>query len=137
MNSVVHFEVAAGDTERARKFYGDVFDWKFVEMSGEYGNYIMVHTAPTGKDGMVKRPGAINGGMMKKDPTAKYTIITVAVDNLDETLEKVKKSGGKVISEKMDIPKVGFYARIEDTEGNVVSLLEPTREYKDLARKHK
>ena len=137
MNSVVHFEVAADDPQRAKKFYGSVFDWNFAEMSGEYGNYIMAHTTETDKEGMPQRKGAINSGIMKKDKTAKNTILTVGVDNLDETLEKVKQSGGKVISEKIEVPNVGMYARIEDTEGNTVSLMQPTQEYKEKAEKLK
>ena len=133
MNSVVHFEVTADDPQRAKKFYGDVFDWTFNQMGGEYGNYIMAMTTDSDENGPKKR-GAINGGIMKKDPTAKQTIITVAVTNLDETLEKVKRSGGKVISEKIEVPNVGMYARIEDTEGNVVSLMEPTKEWQEKAK---
>jgi|SRR5581483_4295580 len=134
MNSVVHFEVTAKDTDRAKKFYGGVFDWKFQEMGGEYGNYIVCQTTETDEQRMPKRKGAINGGMMKVDPTAKHTILTIAVDNMEESLEKVKANGGKVISEIMDIPNVGRYARIEDSEGNVVSLMEPTAEYKEKAK---
>lgn len=135
MNSVVHFEIAADDPQRAKKFYGDVFDWNFVQMGNDMGNYILAHTAKTDKDGMIQRKGAINGGIMKKDESAKQTIITVAVTNLDESLKKVKKSGGKVISETVEIPGIGHYSRIKDTEGNVVSLMEPTLEWQEKAAK--
>lgn len=135
MNSVVHFEVTADDPQRAKKFYGDVFDWKFVDSGSEYGGYIICHTAPTDKDGMIDRKGAINGGIMKKDPTAKQTILTIAVDNIKESLDKVKENGGKIVSEAVDIPGIGKYARVEDTEGNTVSLMEPTKEWQDKARK--
>ncbi len=135
MNSVVHFEITADEPQRAKKFYGDVFDWKFQETGKEFGNYIMAMTAPTDENGMNKTPATINGGIMKKDATAKQTIITVAVTNLDETLAKVKNNGGKVISEKVEIPGVGHYCRIEDTEGNVVSLMQPTQEWKEKAKK--
>ena len=134
MNSVVHFEVAADDPQRAKKFYGNVFDWTFSQMGEEYGNYIMAMTTDSDENGPKKR-GAINGGIMPKDQTAKQTILTVGVTNLDNTLEKVKKSGGKVISEKIEVPNVGMYARIEDTEGNVVSLMEPTKEWQEKAAK--
>ena len=133
MNSVVHFEVAADNPQRAKKFYGDVFEWTFNQMGDEYGKYIMAMTTDSDENGPKKR-GAINGGIMPKDATAKQTIITVAVTNLDETLEKVKRSGGKVISEKIEVPNVGMYARIEDTEGNVVSLMEPTKEWQEKAK---
>lgn len=135
MDSVVHFEIAADQPQRAKKFYGDVFAWNFVETSPEMGNYILVHTTETDKEGMPERKGAINGGIMKKDPTAKQTILTVAVTNLKETLEKVKAAGGKVISEQVEVSGIGQYIRIEDTEGNVVSLMEPTVEWKEKAEK--
>ena len=137
MNSVVHFEVTADDTKRAKKFYGTVFDWKFNEMGGEYGNYIMAYTAKTDKEGMIQRKGAINGGIMPKDKTAKQTMLTVAITNLKKTLKKVKSNGGKVISETVEIPNVGLYSRIQDTEGNVVSLMEPTKEWQEKAEKLK
>lgn len=136
MNSVVHFEIAADDPKRAKKFYS-LFGWNFVETSPEMGNYIMVHTTETDKEGMPQRKGAINGGIMKKDKTAKQTILTIAVTDLKGTLKKVKASGGKVISEQVEVPGVGMYARIKDTEGNVVSLMEPTNEWQEKAKKLK
>lgn len=135
MNSVVHFEIAADNPNRAKKFYGDVFDWEFAQMDDKYGNYIMAHTAPTDKEGMIQKMGAINGGIMKKDKTAKQTILTLGVDDLKETLKKVEGNGGKVLSEAMEIPNVGLYARVQDTEGNVVSLMQPTKEWQEKAEK--
>ena len=137
MNSVVHFEVTADDPQRAKKFYGSVFDWSFVESGAEFGNYIICHTTETDKEGMPQRKGAINGGIMKKDKTAKNTILTVGVESLKDTLDKVNSNGGKVISETVEVPGVGLYARVEDTEGNVVSLMQPNQEYKEKAEKLK
>jgi predicted enzyme related to lactoylglutathione lyase len=37
----------------------------------------------------------------------------------------VKKSGGKLVGEILDIPGVGRYARVQDTEGNVVAVIKP------------
>lgn len=34
-------------------------------------------------------------------------------------MEDVKKAGGEVIGDKMDIPMVGIYAKCKDTEGNI------------------
>jgi predicted enzyme related to lactoylglutathione lyase len=38
----------------------------------------------------------------------------------------VKEAGGKVLGEPMDIPGVGLYAGFLDTEGNRVSVLQPS-----------
>ena len=53
--------------------------------------------------------------------------MTTQVEDLNEAMEMVKKSGGKVLGEPVEIPMVGRYVAIHDSEGNRVSLLQPTR----------
>src|SRR6266702_1608488 len=60
-NRVVHFEIEAKDTDRAKKFYTDAFGWKMEQMNEDFGNYIVVTT------GDPKEPGGINGGIFKGD----------------------------------------------------------------------
>jgi predicted enzyme related to lactoylglutathione lyase len=51
--------------------------------------------------------------------------VVIAVDDIKETIKKVTNFGGHVLSEPMEIPGVGQYVSIIDTEGNRVSLLRP------------
>ena len=51
-------------------------------------------------------------------------VLYVGVSSVDETLKKVKAAGGKVVTPKTPIPGMGAYARVADTEGNVVGLFE-------------
>ena len=125
MNRVVHFEIPADDVERAKKFYGENFGWKLIQMGPEVGNYILVQTGPTDEKGMPQDKSFINGGLMKRDPSARSPVIVLAVDDADATVERVKKSGGKLVGEILDIPNVGRYARVEDTEGNVIGVIKP------------
>ena len=124
MDPVVHFEIPAEDVERAKKFYVDNFGWKMNVMSGEYGNYVILQTGPTDEKGMPERPAFINGGMMKRG-TIKSPVLVIAVDDCDAAVEKVKKSGGKLVGEILDIPMVGRYAYVEDCEGNVIGVIKP------------
>jgi predicted enzyme related to lactoylglutathione lyase len=39
----------------------------------------------------------------------------------------VEKAGGQVLGEPSDIPGVGSYVAFLDTEGNRVSMLQPSR----------
>ena len=126
MNRVVHFEIPADDVERAKKFYSENFGWKLNQLGPEMGNYVLVHTGPTDEKGMPQDKAFINSGLMKRDPSASSPVLVVAVDGADATVEKVKKSGGKLVGEILNIPNVGRYARVQDTEGNVIGLLEPT-----------
>ncbi len=124
-NRVVHFEVPADDLERAKKFYGETFGWGLTQMGTDMGNYVVLRTGPTDEQGMLEDKGFINGGLFNRDATAKGPIIVLAVDDCDAIVEKVKASGGKLMGEILDIPGVGRYARIEDTEGNVIAVLKP------------
>ena len=51
--------------------------------------------------------------------------VVIAVSDIKASMQKVKVAGGKVLGELMEIPGVGQYVSIVDTEGNRVSLLQP------------
>jgi uncharacterized protein len=125
MNRVVHFEIPADNLERAKKFYGENFGWKLNQFGPEMGNYVVVHTGPTDDKGMPQDKAFINGGIMPRDPSASAPILVIAVDDADAAVEKVKKSGGKLVGEILDIPNVGRYARVQDSEGNVIAVIKP------------
>jgi predicted enzyme related to lactoylglutathione lyase len=125
MDRVVHFEIPADDLERAKKFYTDNFGWTLNQLGPEMGSYVLVHTGPTDEHAMPQDKGFINGGMMKRDPSARSPVIVLAVGDTDATVEKVKQSGGKLVGEILDIPNVGRYARVQDTEGNVIGVIKP------------
>ena len=91
-------------------------------------DYVMVTTAQTDeKTHMLKEPGRINGGFYQRtdDPVSKYPSIVIAVKDLDASIEKVKDAGGTIHGEPYDIPNVGRYVSMIDTEGNRASLLQP------------
>lgn len=137
MSPVVHFEMGYHDGARMSKFYETVFGWKAIPQGANMGNYIIVQTAQTDKNGMVKTPGAINGGLYKKteDPLSHAPSVVIAVDDIGEAIKSVKAGGGKILGamdqsgkhsmEPMEIPGVGLWISIMDTEGNRVSMLQP------------
>lgn len=127
MSPVVHFEMPAKDKKRVCAFYTNAFGWNMQQLGPEMGGYILAGTAETDENNMVKRPGAINGGFYeyKNEPGFQYPSVVVAVDDLKESIEKVKKEGGKIVGEQMDIPGIGLFISIEDTEGNRVGMLQP------------
>lgn len=122
MNKVVHFEILADDTTRAQNFYRDVFGWKIEKTSMPGHEYYMVTTVETDEQQVPKEPGAINGGMMKRQMPKEGTVIVIEVDNLDEHLKKVQTAGGKIVMPKMTVGDMGLYARISDTEGNIIGV---------------
>jgi predicted enzyme related to lactoylglutathione lyase len=117
MSRVIHFEIPAADPERAIKFYGKAFGWKFDKWAGPM-EYWMVNT---GKDGT---PG-INGGMLRKPGPAAVTTNTIDVESVDRSVDAVVKAGGKLTMPKSPIPGVGYFAYCEDTEGNIFGVMQP------------
>lgn len=127
MNPVVHFELPATDRKRMSAFYTKAFGWNAIEMGEEMGNYIMVQTTETDKDGMIQKPGAINGGIYEKTPEmpVQHPSVVVSVPDIKAHIKIVQDAGGKVLGEPMDIPGVGTYVAFVDTEGNTLSMLQP------------
>lgn len=127
-NPVVHFEMPAKDNNRVAKFYETAFGWEMKISGPEMGNYVLAGTTPTGENGRPKNPGAINGGFFaySDKPGFQYPSVVIAVDDLMESIEKVKAAGGNINGEPMDIPTVGKYVSFEDTEGNRVGMLQPS-----------
>ncbi len=120
MNRVVHFEIPAENVKRAQKFYSDIFGWKINDMPDI--NYTLLHTAPTDEGGRLNEPGAINGGMMKRSNPINSPVITIDVNNIDESLRAIKEMGGRVVIEKTEVGGRGYSAYFKDTEDNILGL---------------
>ncbi len=126
-NRVVHFEIPATNKKRASDFYTKAFGWKMEDMGANYGGYVVASSGPSMPDSNPANLG-INGGIYeikKKDVNAYRCVI--GVEDIEKAMKDVKSSGGKIITEKPDdIPGVGIFAKCEDTEGNIFSLLQPS-----------
>jgi len=120
MDSIVHFEIPANDPKRAGEFYNKAFGWMVNPMPEM--NYTMIGTTPSDENGMPQKPGAINGGMPKRGEPIKQTVVTIQVQNIEDSLAKIERLGGKRVGEKMPVGNMGFAAYFTDTEGNVVGL---------------
>ncbi|MEI7498255.1 MAG: VOC family protein [Candidatus Falkowbacteria bacterium] len=126
MNRVTHFEVQADDIERAKKFYQETFGWKIENwMSAAKGDPMDYWGLVSGEPD--KGPG-INGGLYQRPPDNKlYTFdCTIQVDDIDKAIEAVKKNGGIITREKMELKNIGWFASCKDTEGNRFALMQST-----------
>jgi predicted enzyme related to lactoylglutathione lyase len=122
MDKVVHFEIPFDDKQRAMKFYGDCFGWQLMDLPQM--NYVLAGTVEVDEKQMPKEPGAINGGLMQRPSEARNPTIYVGVQSVDAAIKKVQGAGGRVVTPRTPIPGMGAYARVADTEGNVIGLFE-------------
>ncbi len=131
MNPVVHFEMPYEDRDRVADFYAKVFGWSAQKLGEEMGNYIVVHTTETDANNMITKPGAINGGLFKRSKPEQMPSLVISVDDLTIAAQKVKEAGGQVLGGHKsdgtpdDIPGIGLYSTIIDSEGNRISMLQP------------
>jgi len=124
MDKVVHFELPAGDAERAQKFYKGIFDWNIFKYEGDMP-YWIVRTVECDDNNMPKEAGAINGGLFEKDAKQQISpILVINVPDIDAYMKKIKEAGGSQTTEKTEISNMGYYARFKDTEGNELGLWE-------------
>ena len=122
---VVHFEMPYKDGKRVAKFYKSAFGWD-MQFFPQMGNYVLAETTETDENNMVKTPGTINGGFFPTDPSYGNGHVVISVENLEKYIKAVTKAGGKVKDEPKDIPGIGLFVMITDTEGNEVGVLQPS-----------
>ena len=123
---VVHFEIPADDTERARDFYKSAFGWAITSMP-DIG-YSMVMTTPADESGSPTEPGSINGGMFAREGELRSPVITVDVADIDAALAKIEGLGGSTVRAKQSVMGMGFAAYFRDPEGNIIGLWENAAE---------
>jgi predicted enzyme related to lactoylglutathione lyase len=127
MGKVVHFEIPVDDIDRAKNFYGSIFDWDLQTVQMGEGEYTTVIATPVDEQTRLPtEPGAINGGLMQRTETTPVPVVTIEVDAIDQALTQIVKSGGTTVTPRTAIPGMGAFAYFKDSEGNVVGLWEST-----------
>lgn len=105
MAKVVHFEIPADDTARAREFWSGVFGVEWQSYDGPMEYHMFGNDNQTG------------GGLMPRQEGQKGLTVYFAVEDIDAAREKVQQLGGSS-QEKQPVPGMGWFAHAKDTEGN-------------------
>ena len=123
---VVHFEMPYKDAKRVSAFYQSVFGWGMADAGPDMGHYVLAQTAETDANRMVKTPGTINGGFYDITKASPEPSVVIAVDDVEKSTKAIQRAGGTMIGKPQNIPGVGLWASFRDTEGNRVSILQPS-----------
>jgi len=120
MPHVAHFSINADNLDRARKFYGNTFGWKF-DPWGPPGFY-RIHTGE-------RAPGEMLGSMQgRRELIPGQRMIgyecTISVPSISDTIRSIEQNGGKLVMQKTVIAGVGSLVFFEDTEGNVAGAMQ-------------
>ena len=114
--SIVWFEVPADKIERAKRFYGSLFGWKFNKLPAAIADYWHIDTGGTD----ASPDGGLMPRMHPQQPITNY----VSVPSVNTAIAKVEKLGGTVCKSKTAVPGMGYFAVCLDTEGNTFALWE-------------
>ncbi len=118
-HTLVHFDLPASNPAKLTQFYSSLFGWKFTDLSREQGYWLI--SPNDAKDPMQESIG----GMYKREDMPDQGIINYfLVKNIDESINNAKKLGAKVVSEKVEIPQVGWSATLKDPENNTFAFFQ-------------
>ncbi|GAB1348579.1 VOC family protein [Ignavibacteriales bacterium] len=109
---IAHVEIPATDIERSKKFFETVFGWDLKE----FGNgYLLCNS----------RQGTTIGVRKVKEVThGDSPVFHILVNDIEDTTKLIKNNGGGVFKDKTVIPVYGWYAVIQDPDGNKIGLYE-------------
>ncbi len=117
MAKVVHFEIPVDDAERARTFYAEVFGWEIQGWEGQ--PYWLVTAGSEDERG-------IDGALIGRGEVHTAPVVVVGVSSVDDAIGAAREAGAEVLTEKQEIPGIGYSAYLRDPEGNTIGLFEPT-----------
>ena len=110
---ICYLEIPANRAEDSARFYSDIFGWKVRERGD--GNLAFDDT------------GGVSGTWVKEgDRTPdERTRTYIMVDSITESLKRIERAGGKVVTPRTDIgPGMGAFAAFTDPVGNEFGLYE-------------
>jgi uncharacterized protein len=107
---VVHVEFPAQDVDRAQRFWEAVGGWAIQDAGMQGVQYLMWQEGD-------------QGGAVYSMEGQSGTTVYLGSDDIDGDLERVREFGGEA-EDKQPIPRVGWFARCKDSEGNEFSLFQ-------------
>jgi predicted enzyme related to lactoylglutathione lyase len=115
-NPFVHVELNTTDLDRAKAFYGKLFDWTLEDTPMPGGTYTLIKVGEGTGGGMMSHP-------MPGAPS--MWLPYVAVDDAQASTDKAKALGATVIVGVQEIPNVGWFSVIRDPTGATLALFKP------------
>lgn len=119
-NPFVHVELNTTDVDKAKSFYGKLFDWKLEDVPmGPGQTYTMIQV---GDDGT-------GGGLMKHPvPGAPSSWLAyVLVDDIQAATKKAASLGAQVMKDVTDVMGMGSLSIIIDPTGAALGLWQPKK----------
>jgi predicted enzyme related to lactoylglutathione lyase len=105
-NPFVHVELVTGDVNKAKDFYGKLFDWKLEDIPGM--DYTMVNVGEGTGGGMMKAPSP--------DIQPQW-LPYVQVKDVEKAIRQAEGLGAAVMKESTEVPGMGWFGVLIDPTG--------------------
>lgn len=111
----IHFEIPVDDPDRAIRFYRAAIGWD-PRRWGEIPYWTVADSA-------TPEPG-IAGALIPRSEAPQGLLLYVSVEDVDAVVKKAEEAGGRIVSPRQAVPGIGWMARINDSEGNLIGLIQ-------------
>ena len=115
-NPFVHVELNTTDVNKAKAFYGKLFDWTLEDMPMPGMDYTMIKVGTGTGGGIMKHP--VPGA-----PSA--WLAYVEVDDIHAATQKAKSLGANVMKDVTEVMGAGWISMIIDPTGAALGLWKP------------
>ncbi len=106
-NRIDYIEIPVTDVSEAKRFYGEIFGWEFVDYGPDYMSFI---------------DGRLTGGFRKEPNPIRGGVLVVFYSTQLKTIKmKVKDAGGKIVKDIFDFPG-GRRFHFTDPSGNELAV---------------
>jgi uncharacterized protein len=112
-NAFVHVELNTTDVDKAKAFYGKLFDWTLEDVPVPGMAYTMIKVGKGTGGGIMKHP-------MPGQPS--IWLAYVEVDDIAASTEKARSLGANIIRDVIEVPGAGWLSILMDPTGAVLGL---------------
>lgn len=106
-NRIDYIELPTVDITEAKRFYGEVFGWTFVDYGPDYTSF---------------NDGRLDGGFRKEPAVTRGgPLVIIYSVNIELTKERVKSAGGTILQDIFDFPG-GRRFHFSDPSGNELAV---------------
>ncbi len=121
MPAICRFDLPASDFEKLKRFYGQLFGWKFTQDESSTENWSIVLPEPDSC-------GEITGALVNRSAPDQPIGCYFSVPSVETASARIPELGGSVFVPKTAVAGQGYYACCLDPENNYFLLWEADRE---------
>ena len=112
-NPFVHVELNTTDVDRAKAFYGKLFDWTLEDVPMEQMTYTMIKVGNGTGGGIMKQ-------LMPNAPSA--WLPYVEIDDIKGSTQRAKSLGATIMKDVTEVMGMGWLSIIVDPTGAMLGL---------------